>query len=274
MSAATALAAIPAGLRVPLLTEYQSIVQNYSEHRWSPSELSGGKFCEIVFTILHGHASAHYAASPTKPSNFVGACKQLENNAHVPRSFQILIPRILPALYEVRNNRGVGHVGGDVDPNHMDAIFVLSSCNWIMAELVRVYHDLSTGEAQRLVDSLVERRIPLIWEADNMRRVLDPAMTLRSQVLLLLSTTSGTIISTSDLLDWTGYGDRAYFRKLLRQMHTQRMLELSADQQNAQILPPGSAEAAENRPQQDCMIGASSPAASKRRIPPPAFGPL
>jgi hypothetical protein len=52
MIVAQALAAIPSGLRLPLIAEYQSIVQNYSEHRWSPSELSGGKFCEIVFAIL------------------------------------------------------------------------------------------------------------------------------------------------------------------------------------------------------------------------------
>jgi hypothetical protein len=47
---------------------------------------------------------------------------------------------MLPALYEVRNNRNVGHTGGDVDPNHMDSVAVLSKCNWIMGELVRVYH--------------------------------------------------------------------------------------------------------------------------------------
>jgi hypothetical protein len=114
-----ALAAIPNGLCEPLIAEYQSIVQNYSEHRWSPSELSGGKFCEIVFTILDGHAKGTYAASPSKPSDFVGDCRKLEQNKHVPRSFQILIPRLLPALFELRNNRGVGHAGGDVDSNHM-----------------------------------------------------------------------------------------------------------------------------------------------------------
>ena len=126
MSAQNALSAIPDGLRLSLLSEYGSIVQNYSEHRWTPSELSGGKFCEIVFTILDGYAKGSYAVSPSKPSDFVAACRQLEQNKHVPRSFQILVPRLLPALFEVRNNRGVGHVGGDVDPNHMDATFVLS----------------------------------------------------------------------------------------------------------------------------------------------------
>jgi hypothetical protein len=245
MRAADALIAIPTGLRSPLLAEYQSIVLNYAEHRWSPSELSGGKFCEIVYTILDGYAHGSYAPAPTKPSSFVNACKQLEQHAHVPRSFQILIPRVLPALYEVRNNRGVGHVGGDVDPNHMDATFVLSTSNWVVAELVRVYHGLSINEAQRLVDTLVERRIPIIWEGDNMRRVLDPTMTLKSQVLLLLSTAAEAMVATSDLLTWTGYQDRTYFRKLLRQLHSERLLELATDHRTVQILPPGTAQAAE-----------------------------
>src|SRR6266446_3333192 len=99
MSVQNALTAIPAGLRLPLLAEYQSIVQNYSEHRWSPSELSGGLFCEIVFTILGGHAAGNYAAAPSKPRDFPGACRRLEQNTQVPHSFRILIPRLLPALY-------------------------------------------------------------------------------------------------------------------------------------------------------------------------------
>jgi hypothetical protein len=242
MTPLQALSAIPEELRQPLLAEYQSIVQNYSEHRWSPSELSGGKFCEIVFTILDGHAKSKYAGKPTKPPDLVSACRKLEQNTHVPRSFQILIPRLLPALFEIRNNRGVGHAGGDVDPNHMDATFVISSCNWIMAELVRVYHNLPPSEAQVLVDKLVEVRIPLIWQDENMRRVLDPKMSLRSQVLLLLSTSTGKA-ATSDLLEWTGYENGSYFRKLLREMHKGRFLELSGDEKEAQILPPGTAEA-------------------------------
>src|ERR1035437_8601617 len=135
ITASAALSAIPSGLRLPLIAEYQSIVQNFLEHLWLPSELSGGRFSEIVYTILDGFAKGTYASAPQKPGNFKGACGTLENNSHVPRSFQILIPRLLPALYEIRNNRSVGHVGGDVDPNHMDSAAALAMCNWVMCEL-------------------------------------------------------------------------------------------------------------------------------------------
>jgi hypothetical protein len=238
MSVKGALSEIPDGLRSPLLAEYQSIVQNFAEHRWSPSELSGGKFCEIVFTILDGYAKGTYASSPKKPRAFDQACKLLENNSHVPRSFQILIPRLLPALFEVRNNRGVGHAGGDVDPNHMDAVFVLSSCNWVMAELVRVFHNISIAEAQAFVDKLVERRVPMLWIGDDMRRVLDTSLGLREQILLLLCTSPGKI-ATADLKNWTGYKNSTYFKKLLRDMHDERLIELSSDGSTALILPPG-----------------------------------
>jgi hypothetical protein len=233
-----ALATIPSGLRDPLLNEYESIVQNYMERRWSPSELSGGKFCEIVYTVLDGHAKGTYAAKPSKPTNFVDACKKLEGNAGVPRSFQILIPRTLPPLYEIRNNRGVGHVGGDVDPNHMDALAVLSLCNWVMAELVRVFHAVSVEEAQALVDGLVERRVPLVWQGGDMKRVLDPDMSLKEQVLVLIASTTGKA-QIVDLLKWTDTKNKTYFLKLLRGMHKSRLLELSEGEGNVHLLPPG-----------------------------------
>ena len=78
---------------------------------------------------------------------------------------------MLPPLYEIRNNRGVGHAGGDVDPNHIDATLVVATCNWIMAELVRVFEELPISEAQTLVDRLVEYTCPIIWQNDEVKRI-------------------------------------------------------------------------------------------------------
>lgn len=233
-----ALNIIPEGLRKPLIDEYSDIVKNYLEQRWMPSELSGGRFCEIVYTILEGFASNSYASSPIKPSNFVAACRALESNTSNPRSFQILIPRIMPALYEIRNNRGVGHVGGDVDPNHIDSSAVINMASWIMAELIRVFHNLSIEDAQKLADSLVERKIPLIWQSGDIRRVLKPDLNIRYQILLLLSSSS-TPIAMADLLRWIEPSNRSYFYRILRNMHSSRLIELSSDETIVELLPPG-----------------------------------
>src|SRR5262249_11793590 len=108
---------------------FREIAKNYAEHRWGPSELDGGKFCEIVYWVIAGAISGSFASSPSKPSNMVQACRDLEglpaSSTRVgDRSLRILIPRFLPAIYDIRNNRGVGHVGGDVNPNFLDATAV------------------------------------------------------------------------------------------------------------------------------------------------------
>ncbi|MCG3150640.1 MAG: hypothetical protein PCFJNLEI_04129 [Verrucomicrobiae bacterium] len=233
------LAALPSGLRDPLVEEYNCIVRNYAEHRWSPSELSGGRFCEIVYTVLQGYSSGHYAAVPSKPRDFVGACRALETVATNPRSFQILIPRMLPALYEIRNNRGVGHVGGDVDPNPMDAAAVLAMASWILAELVRVFHNLPVSDAQKAVDSLVERRIPFVWTGGQIRRVLDPKLPLKDQILLLLSSCASEA-DVEQVFQWTGYKNRAHFNRILRTSHNDRLIEWDESKGTMQMLPPGS----------------------------------
>lgn len=238
MSLTTILNTIPPGLRTPLIKEYNSIMQNYLERRWMASELSGGRFCEIVYTILQGHAVGTYASSPTKPSNFVNACKQLENNTHVPRSFQILIPRLLPALYEVRNNRNVGHVGGDVDSNFMDTQLVVSMCSWILGELIRVFHNTSITEAQKLVDFITSRKIPLVWDTGKVKRVLNTKASLKDQILLLVASSSSPT-KTDDLIKWIEYSNKGYFMKSLRQLHKQRLIELSKDEREIELLPPG-----------------------------------
>lgn len=208
------------------------------ERRWASAELSGGRFCEIVYTILDGHARRVYPAVPNKPSNFVAACRQLENNTNVPRSFQILIPRLLPALYEIRNNRNVGHVGGDVDPDFMDSSAVLSMTSWIVAELVRVFHGVSTEEAQSVVNNLVERRLSLVWKSGDIRRVLNPHMPLKDQVLLLLGSVTGKV-SVNQLFSWTGYKDKAYFMRLVRKLHNTRLIEFHETLLEIELLPPG-----------------------------------
>lgn len=241
----SALSGIPDGLKKPLLAEYSQIVIHFMERRWTSAELSGGRFCEIVYTILDGHAKGAYPALPSKPANFVEACRRLESNSAVPRSFQILIPRLLPGLYEIRNNRNVGHVGGDVDPDAMDSSAVLSICSWILAELVRVFHGVSTIEAQKIVDELSERRIPLVWKSGDLRRVLRPELSLREQILLLLASTSGRV-HFDDLLKWTGYKDKGHFTKLIRSLHKARLLEFhEAPIGEIELLPPGAEKATE-----------------------------
>jgi hypothetical protein len=238
MNLASVLVAIPSGLREPLLAEYSSIVSHYLERKWQPSELSGGLFSEIVFSILDGYGKGNYPAKPAKPKDFVAACKALEQHVKSPRSFRILIPRVLVAIYEVRNNRNVGHVGGDVDPNEMDASLVLNSTTWVMAELIRVMHQLSVKDAQQIVNVLVERKTPLVWESGNIKRILVPKLKFPQQVLILLAVSKGGV-KFGDLQRWLEQENTAYLKKIIQTLHDDRFLEWNQTDDYILLLPPG-----------------------------------
>ncbi len=77
------LANIPTGLREPLLKSYEEIASNYAEHRWEPAELNGGKFCEVVYSIIEGSVNKSFPAKPSKPKNMVDACRSLEKKPPV-----------------------------------------------------------------------------------------------------------------------------------------------------------------------------------------------
>ena len=238
------LAAIPTSLRDPLLETYREIASNFAEHRWSPSELEGGKFCEVVYWISHGFITGTYVTSPTKPGNMVADCRRLETNSDTGKtgdqSLRILIPRMLPALYDIRNNRGVGHVGGDVNPNFMDASAVYSMASWILAELVRVFHNVKTDEAEAAVNGLVERNTPLIWSAGTAKRVLDTKMNTGDQTLLLLHQATGWM-SEADLLHSTEYSNPSLYRSnVLTRLHKTRKIEYDKAGNRAHISPTGS----------------------------------
>jgi hypothetical protein len=240
------LGQIPPGLRNELLAAFEAIVRNYRERRWEPSELNGGKFCEIVYTILEGHVGGAFAQRAKKPTNMVDACRDLEKYpSSFPRSVRIQIPRALLALYEVRNNRGVGHVGGDVDPNHMDATLVLASAKWILAELVRMFHDVTPEEAADVVGQLVEREVPLVWEIDDVRRVLRPGLTMKDKSLLLLYDAGGRLLEV-DLVRWVEHGNSsAYRRDVLRPLHKARLVEYDWESKLVTLSPLGAKDVEE-----------------------------
>ncbi len=231
------LSGLPNGLRDPLLKSYREIAANYVEHRWEPSELNGGKLCEVVYTILDGSISGTFATKPSKPKDFLKACRTLEGLPTDPnrvgdRSLRILIPRVLAPLYEIRNNRGVGHVGGDVDPNFLDATTVYEMASWVVAELVRIFHNVSTKDAQETVNALVERKRHLIWEIGEVKRVLDPSMKNSDQVLVLLHQRPAWV-SENDLASWVEYSSVSMFRtRVLEPLHKARLIEFDRKHSN------------------------------------------
>ncbi len=150
-------------------------------------------------------------------------------------SFRMLLPRTLKAVYNVRNKRGVAHIS-DVNPNEMDASFILSSVKWVLAELVRLKSGLSISQTQDLLDAIIERHCPLIWKESGIVAFLRPKMKAKDQILVLLYDCSP--IRDTELQRIIEYKNTSEFKKMLKGLHKAKNIYYHADG-NCQIIPPG-----------------------------------
>ncbi len=159
-----------------LLKSYEEIKTNYIINKWEPSELNGGKFVEAAIRMMQFACKGGvYTPIGTSIRNTFDELKSFEQApSTILDSYRLHIPRCLGAIYNLRNRRGVGHLGGDINPNRADAFLIITIAEWILAELYRINYNIPLQDAQNLVENLISRKLELVFEGNGIKRVLNP----------------------------------------------------------------------------------------------------
>ena len=201
-----ALANVPAQFRKRLITTYEQLKRNQSEGRDVSIGQDAGKFCEVVVRLIQHATTASFTPFGTRITNFADECRKLVASpaASAPEALRVVVPRALVFMYTMRSKRGIGHVGGDVEANRIDAATFARVADWVVCELIRIYHSLSLEEAQEIVDGLAIRHLPDIWEVDGKRRVLRPGLSASQEALLILYADPTGFVLVEDLCEWGG----------------------------------------------------------------------
>jgi len=240
MTLATALKAkYPRDVCDALLAAYREIEENFTVRKWKASELDAGHFVEAARRIIEQELFGSYTPIGVSLSNFSDAELRRFENAQGDESLRMLVPRALKAVYNIRNKRGVGHIG-PISPNEMDATFILYTVKWVLAEFVRLATGAKPADTQKLIEAIVERRVGLLWKHDGIVRVLENKMPTREQVLVLLFDSSP--LGSAQLQQATEYQNTSNFKKILKRLHQDRLVEVAADG-TVHITPKGIPEA-------------------------------
>ena len=243
-----ALTGIPQPFRTKLVDRYLELKNRHTSGQYETAGLSAGKFAETVLRCLQQHLTGQHTLFGAKLPNFSAACRALENlpGAVGPESLRVLVPRALEFTYTLRNKRGIGHTGGDVEANHIDSAAVARVADWVVCELVRVFHALSLEEAQAIVEGLAVRELPSVWEVAGKRRVLEPGLTAKERTLLLLYSLVDEAVVTEDLCDWVEHSNLPNYRRdVLRPLHATRHIEYDQAAELVYLSPTGVAAAEE-----------------------------
>jgi hypothetical protein len=245
----TALAGIPKAFRTRLIKTYLDLKKNSLESRHDAAGVAVGKFCETALRFLQDKLLVSYTPFGVQIPNFAGECRKLVESpvGSGNESERQVLPRALVFLYTMRSKRGIGHVGGDVDANSIDIATMTKIADWIVCELIRLYHGLSLEEAQDIVDGLAVRQIPVIWEVAGKKRVLKEGLAAKDQALLLLYSSPDSLVFVGDLREWIEYSNLAVFKsKVVGPLHRSRLLEFDKDTESITLSPKGVAHVEDN----------------------------
>jgi hypothetical protein len=155
----------------PMLKHFDGAVTDYRVGEWGDSIAKMGKLLEAALKGLCKHASVPIGAGRDFKVDVAinGLAGQGPKTAGIHDSVRLTIPRACRFMYEIASNRGGRHDPGEVDPNEMDAVALMSIGSWVVAEMVRVSQKGSVmpDEAEQMVTALTERHSPVVETVDN-----------------------------------------------------------------------------------------------------------
>lgn len=222
---------LPSSLVAELLGAYQDLKENYYLSKFRPNEVEGGRFAEAVFRILEQHSFGSHTLIG-KQLDTDKLIKRLENIPfrNQPESIRLHIPRTLRVIYDIRNKRDAAHLADGIDPNSQDATFVVAACDWVLAELVRLYHSVSPQEAQNIVNNIVERKSLVVQDFDGFLKTLNPSWGPQERVLVTLYQRGKNGATVAELTSWLKPSQRANIQRTLRQLeHEHDFIVAQAD---------------------------------------------
>ncbi|MDO8494589.1 MAG: hypothetical protein Q7S68_04555 [Deltaproteobacteria bacterium] len=218
------LKTIPDDLEKRLFEEYTEIKRRHQLNDCGPSQLNGGRFAEAVLRIFQHLLGAAVTAfgediPATEKTKIIN---KVTSDSHIDEHIRQKVTALTKLLLDFRNNRDVAHLGG-FSANKIDASFVLSCANWIVAELIRVYGNYSMDEAQEIIHKIAIPNYPVIFCVEEEEFIARDDLSVKQEVLILLSKQKR---SSDFLFSKTKDRNRSRFNKTLASMTAKKFIAL------------------------------------------------
>ena len=87
-----------------------------------------------------------------------------------------------------------------------------------MAELVRLYHSVSPDEAQKIVEGMIEKKLPLVQDFDGFLKTLKPSWGPKERILVILYQRGRNGATIDEITSWLKPNQRPNVNRTLFQL--------------------------------------------------------
>ena len=233
-------AGIPTELADEVVEQYLETKRRFHLDDHRPTAVEGGRFCEAVTRVVeHALFGKYTALGKSLPGLDAKRLSSFFQAQHQHASLRVHLPKALYLVYGIRNQRDAAHLGDGIDPNLQDATLVVGALDWMMAELVRIFHTVSPSDAHRIITDLVTREVPVVEEIDG-QPVCSRDLGVSDLALVFLyraGRDGGLAITT--LQAQMRHGDRSNLTKAVRRLDEKGLVLLHPETKRAHITSKG-----------------------------------
>jgi hypothetical protein len=223
-----------------LIENYEKILTEYRKGEWDNTLLSAGRFAENVFRVLHFIRTKEVVREIESIQEEIKAL-QSEPQQTLDESIRVIIPKIAASIpYTLRSKRNVAHIK-PVDPTYIDATLSVATCDWILAELLRLYHASEDDKILEMINGIINRKIPFVEEHGS-EIFITKRLGLKPEILLLLLK-NPLGLDRSEIGKILGkYYAQSSITEALQGLEEDRMIGYSKDAKKYYLLGPGETE--------------------------------
>jgi len=174
-------------LIIELLKEYDAAKRAHFLEDWEKSILHASKFSELSLAVVKSIVDK--VKVNLDDIHFDRLFNEFINRKKVTAEEDILmlsIPRAAASVYCIRNKKRVAHVKS-IDPNLIDSAYCVSTCDWILSQLVMLYMDYNPKDLSSFIFSLMEKQVPFVEQfEDGSLVVLKENLSFKEHLMIAL----------------------------------------------------------------------------------------
>lgn len=213
-------AAIPEPLVRRMMRNFEKAKREFRLGNAEDGLVAGGRFAEVVFSILHWAATGRAKTGVDEHKLF-----QIVSNYKGPHEESLIhLYRAARDVYSMRNRKRSAHET-ELDPTDLDAVYVNSTLDWIVAEFLRTYHSPDLSAVRTLMRRVMRRQSPQLEEIEGHPALLDERMSCADSIECLLYWKYGEQLSIGFLYEnLEAYFSKANVRVSLQALLSRRLV--------------------------------------------------